>query len=268
MRKHARTIIVNEQRGFTLIELLVVIAIIALLMAILMPTLQRVKEQARAIGCQSNLKQWTLIFSMYANDNDEKFPGWLESPEPWPSQLQSMWPRHRDSNDLFVCPMARKPQSEFLDSSNWHLGSTFSAWSLRSTASHVRVDCSYGLNIWAQSVPEPEPDAGYWQTVPGKGAANIPLLTDSVLWWACRSSVGNPPEYEDAWTDNSLPCCMNRHHGFVSGVFMDWSIRAVGVKELWTLKWNREYDTNGLWTKAGGVQSSDWPQWMRTFREY
>jgi prepilin-type N-terminal cleavage/methylation domain-containing protein len=268
MRKPATTIIVNEKRGFTLIELLVVIAIIALLMAILMPTLQRVKEQARAVGCQSNLKQWAIIFSMYANDNDEKFPGWLESPEPWPRQLQAMWPRHRDSNDLFVCPMARKPQSDLLDSSNWHLGSTFSAWSLRSTAGRVRVDCSYGLNIWAQSLPEPEPDTRYWQTVPGKGAANIPLLTDSVLWWACRSGFGNPPEYEDAWMDNSLPCCMNRHHGFVSGVFMDWSSRAVGVKELWTLKWNRQYDTNGICTKAGGVQSSDWPQWMRTFKQY
>ena len=151
----------RKQHGFTLIELLVVIAIIALLMAILMPTLQRVKEQARVIGCQSNLKQWTLIFSMYANDNDEKFPGWLDSPQTWPQQLKSLWPRHRDSNDLFMCPMAKKPASEFLDSSNWHLGSTFSAWSLRSTASRVRVDCSYGLNIWAQSIPEPEPDARY-----------------------------------------------------------------------------------------------------------
>src|SRR4030042_855148 len=140
-------------KAFTLIELLVVIAIIALLMAILMPVLQRVKEQARTVGCRSNMKQWVLIFSMYTSDNDEKFPGWLDSPEPWPRQPKSLWPPHRDSNDLFTCPTARKPASEFLGSSIWHLGSTYSAWSLRSPASHVRIDCSYGLSRCVQSGP-------------------------------------------------------------------------------------------------------------------
>ena len=66
----------RKSRGFTLIELLVVIAIIALLMSILMPALARVKNQARTVGCRANLRQWTLFFSMYAEDNNGRFePG-------------------------------------------------------------------------------------------------------------------------------------------------------------------------------------------------
>ena len=49
---------------------------------------------------------------------------------------------------------------------------------------------------------------------------------------------------------------------------MDWSVRKVGVKELWTLKWDKDFDTAGPWTKAGGVKPEDWPQWMRRFKDY
>jgi len=64
---------VSKRRGFTLVELLVVIAIIAVLMSILMPALNRVKEQTRTTVCLSNLRQYGLASVMYSDDNEGKF---------------------------------------------------------------------------------------------------------------------------------------------------------------------------------------------------
>jgi prepilin-type N-terminal cleavage/methylation domain-containing protein/prepilin-type processing-associated H-X9-DG protein len=62
----------NKRQGFTLIELLVVIAIIAILMAILMPALARVREQGKRAACMGQLKQLALAWIMYADENDGK----------------------------------------------------------------------------------------------------------------------------------------------------------------------------------------------------
>ncbi len=62
----------HKAKGFTLIELLVVIAIIAVLMAVLMPSLNRAREQGKRAACLNNLRQLTLAWIAYAGDNDDR----------------------------------------------------------------------------------------------------------------------------------------------------------------------------------------------------
>ena len=66
----------------------------------------------------------------------------------------------------------------------------------------------------------------------------------------------------------SMHYCIDRHKGRVNGLFLDGSVREVGLKELWTLPWYPNFDTAGPRTIAGGVQPEDWPQWMRGFKDY
>ncbi len=88
----------DKRKAFTLIELLVVIAIIAVLMAILIPTLNRAREQGKRAACLSNLKQLQLAWVMYADDNDGKIVNGSAS---WDAGGENPWawipPRHVSS---------------------------------------------------------------------------------------------------------------------------------------------------------------------------
>ena len=78
-----------KKKGFTLIELLVVIAIIALLLAIVMPSLMKAKEATMRIRCANRLKQWGMAIHMYVTDNDENLmrTGQYWSSNPYPHYM-------------------------------------------------------------------------------------------------------------------------------------------------------------------------------------
>jgi len=272
----------SRRRGFTLIELLVVIAIIALLLSILMPALQRVKEEARTVGCLANLREWNLVCAMYTEDNDGKFwPGYGSTGYWWPWQLERRlldW----KMNKTWFCPTAKKP---IIDENGVTAPTfnVFNAWGIFTNsapdgtpAPPDGVAGSYSINGYVLTIPTNATFEGGvhardgWRTPNVSGAGNVPLFIDALRFDLWPLENQSPAEYEfAAWSGNNMGrCCINRHVGFVGCSFLDFSAKTVGLKELYTLKWHKTFNTAGRYTLAGGVQAGDWPEWIRAFRDY
>lgn len=269
-----------KRKAFTLIELLVVIAIIAILLAILMPALRKVKEQGKMINCIGTLKQWNLIAAMHTEENDGKFwdsqsgtPGYW-----WVRYLEEKYKSWR-TNKLWFCPSATKPiQDEYgVTAPTYNI---FNAWGIFTgdRLSEDGVAGSYGINGYclipaSSSTTQYEggvPVSNGWKTAGVTGAAQVPWFVEALRFdlWPLPTHAPAQNEFA-AWSGNNMArTCINRHQGFLNAAFMDWSVRKVGLKELWTLKWHRQFDTSGPFTKAGGVQASTWPDWIRNFKDY
>jgi len=250
--------------AFTLIELLVVIAIIALLMAILMPSLQRVRKQAQAVACMSNIKQWSYCWQMYLDESDGKFPSGAGASGDWPEKLR---PYYKQRGALTLCPSATKPYNEGgkVPFGAWRWRTEGGGWT--NFESKVGDDYgSYGMDEWLGD----REGAEYWRTRDQKRANNIPLFFDCVVWDTYPNASQGPPEIDGVviLPNEMHLVCINRHNGVINMVFLDLNVRKVGLKELWTFNWNRTFDTAGPWTKAGGVVTEDWPVWMRKLKDY
>jgi prepilin-type N-terminal cleavage/methylation domain-containing protein len=265
-----RCLMMYKRKGFTLIELLVVIAIIALLMAILMPALKRIRDQSETVGCLSNLRQWGIIFEIYAQDNEGRFWG-TAGPQSWVSHIHIFSPKYIDIvNKIWFCPTAKRLQFE---NGVGRPFSIFNAWHDANTAGSYGINgyvCTYSppfdfIKFYGRGVPTKDG----WETSNVPGANNIPLLVDALDYYLLPLANDPPSRKEGVgFIDSITGCCINRHDGYVGCLFLDYSVRKVGLKELWTLKWHRSFDTKGPWTTSGGVKPTDWPEWMAKFKNY
>ena len=262
--------------GFTLIELLVVIAIIAVLMSVLVPGMQKARQQAKKVVCQTNLRSWGLCFNMFWDENNEHTIGGMNNPEAeywgagtpgaeaWPETLEPYY----SNQSIRFCPETQKNDGQAY-------GDIHTAWNYGWEAG-IEWAGSYGINDWVYNG-----SSSTWGISvvdrnfnrPNiENAETIPLFLDCVHIGSIPFSGDAPPEYDaDPYYYQSLMgrYCMDRHgNGTINVLFLDSSVRSIGLKELWTLKWHREFDTRGPWTKAGGVNPEDWPEWMQGFTDY
>lgn len=128
-------------KGFTLIELLVVIAIIALLLAILVPSLTLAKRKVEGIMCINNLRNYAVAAELYLNDSDERYP------RAWDSLFRQVvsgycqW--HDSKNFLDSRPDLAGPLWSYLEAQEIHLCPTFNRIGKKYGGNHPNIHTNH-----------------------------------------------------------------------------------------------------------------------------
>ena len=262
----------ENKNGFTLIELLVVIAIIALLLSILMPALAKVKKQAMRVVCMANLSQWGLILTQSTEDHDRHFfAGYYDYTDPngvtYKSTDSDLWPFALESYyelpELMVCPSSSFTIPKIHDSSYIE--------KLRGN-----LCGGYGLNGWLCDTPkeviqtEGHNTANSWRTMDHTGSSKIPLMADA-LWYTSRpESTDLPPQKQynlryysldeiNTPSNDMQRFTVSMHDQKLNVLFMDGMVKTISPKELWRLKWHKNFDTS--------APLPEWPEWMASFKD-
>ncbi|MFC1738668.1 hypothetical protein ACFL1G_06435 [Planctomycetota bacterium] len=259
------------------------------------------RRRAKKMVCLSNLRVWGKVFQMYAEDNDgstlsdEVFNEiWghtplscIPGPECWASYLKYYY----EDSKMRLCPMATKGWGDNIES----FGRKYSAWEIPQDSWEFPEGGigSYGINEWCYN-PPPEQSCGpwgyplehCWRTVNVTEADEIPLFMGCLhIGFICEAwvggYVGKPHPIEDRpFTGDGTGygrICMDRHgNGTMNALFLDFSARSVGLKELWTLRFAKDgggwvWDTCNKYTICGGATSEDWDDWapwMKDFKDY
>jgi len=263
-------------RGMNKKEIIIVICLVVFSLMNIAAIGSGGRKRAKEIVCLSNLSQWGRVFEIYVNDNNGNFNTRYGDGGRWFDTICD----YTSYTSMRLCPMASTLANPTGDQGiNWW-GSTFLGWgkvpmTLDAEGYIVYSYGSYGINGYVYVPGEDplyKPAKRFWGTPYVDGALEIPLLMDCYWWCGWPDDDDTPPAY-DGWADRSDEdsmnrFCLNRHDGGINCIFLDFSARKVGLKELWSLNWHKGFNRSNAWTPDGGVLPEDWPQWMKNFKEF
>ncbi len=269
----------SHRKAFTLIELLVVIAIIAILASLLLPALAKAKGKAHAASCLSNLRQWSIEWAIYTDENRDSFPTGRNPDGTISDAARAAWfnalrRQVGQRKNLLTCPVAtaRRPSVDhgagFED-----FGGIKYAYIMPQAQYADGELGSYGANLWmynAQEDIQGRPQELHWgRPSAAQVTSETPLMGDSmwrgggpyyssrIAYAPCQTpgNYSNPGSYAGYEMEHfAVP----RHDTKrTQWVFFDGSAKSVRVRDLWALRWHRQWDPD--YYKTAVV----FPAWLR-----
>jgi prepilin-type N-terminal cleavage/methylation domain-containing protein/prepilin-type processing-associated H-X9-DG protein len=278
------------KKGFTLIELLVVIAIIALLMSILMPALRNVRDQAKNAMCMQRLQQWGVLFNMYADDNDGTLMDMtviqgIGYDHAWIYLMKS----YIGDWEICKCPATVKTWidgdniydplvawdfhviSDVVDPFYQSMFTMNNQWAYGSYAKNTFVT---NADIFADEDNDMEEEHSwmyeycYKNIRVGRRVSQIPVFGDGGWMGGWPEPYEEPAEsyYHDPGVLNIWN--IDRHNLSVNMLFLDWTVKKVGLKQLWQLRWSKQPGWGDLSVVPDWDKPEQWPEWMRASKNY